>query len=77
MRPQNHAPHGFVPVEGVAEDQTERDVAVPKVRTYRPECSVRSEGSATQVAATSPFLLCISACCYDGLYNFFLGGLHE
>jgi hypothetical protein len=33
--------------QGVAEDQTEGDVAAPQVRTYRPECSVRSEGSAT------------------------------
>jgi hypothetical protein len=37
------------PGEGVAEDQTKGDVAAPQVRTYRPECSVWSEGE------TSPF----------------------
>jgi hypothetical protein len=39
------------PGEGVAEDQAEGDVAAPKVRAYRPERSVWSEGEA------SPFLI--------------------
>jgi hypothetical protein len=42
------------PVEGVAEDQTEGDVVVPQARAYRPECSVRSEGSATQLPRLPP-----------------------
>jgi hypothetical protein len=63
-RPQNRAPHGFAtvegalrglaPVEGVAEDQAEGDVDAPQVRTYRPEPSVRSEGSATMLPRLPP-----------------------
>jgi hypothetical protein len=44
---------GRAPVEGVAEDQTEGDVAAPQVQAFRPECSVRSEGE------TSPFWTCL------------------
>jgi hypothetical protein len=44
----------FCPIEGVAEDQTEGDVDAPQVRTYRPECSVRSEGSATLLPRLPP-----------------------
>jgi tRNA(Ile)-lysidine synthetase-like protein len=51
------ASRGGTPVEGVTEDQTEGDVGAPQERTYRPKCSVRSEGSATQVAATAPLMI--------------------
>jgi hypothetical protein len=52
---QPGALRGFTPVEGVAEDQAEGDVAVPEAQAYRPERSVWSEGE------TSPFF-CLIFC---------------